>query len=93
MSSECRLPAGTNVTDLILCEAPNDANICEEDTDLEGVFVNNTSTDCDLANTNFADQCLKCADLAIFHTGGNGPQEDASIDLIGNTTRQRIYYL
>ena len=75
---EFKVPTGINVTDLILCEAPNDANICEEGTDLEGVFVNNTSTDCDLANTNFADQCLKCADLAISKAG-NGPQEEASI--------------
>ena len=45
---------------------------------LEGVFVNNTSTDCDLSNTNFADQRLKCADLAII-LGGNGPQEEAVI--------------
>ena len=52
---------------------------------MEGVFVNNTSTDCDLANTNFANQCLKCADLSII-LAGNGPQVDASLDLIGNTT-------
>ena len=53
--------------------------------DLEGVFVNNTSTDCDITNSNFPDQCLKCADLAIFQ-GGNGPQVDASSNMIGNTT-------
>src|SRR5215208_4176288 len=71
---------GANVTDVRLCQAPNNANICAQGTDLPGVFVNNTSTDCDINNTNFPDQCIKCADLAILQAG-NGPQSTASVAL------------
>ena len=40
-----------NVTNAALCEAPNDENICPELTELEGVYVNNTSDDCDVFAT------------------------------------------
>src|SRR5215211_7527115 len=40
--------AGANVTDLRLCEAPNDANICPAGTDLEGVYVTDPATECDI---------------------------------------------
>ena len=79
---------GAQVTDLRLCQAPTSPNICPTGTDLAGVFVNRTTTDCDfdVSITNNAEaQCIKCADLAIFQ-GGNAPQVDASSDLIGNTT-------
>jgi hypothetical protein len=49
-------PAGTNnagaiVTDLILCQAPNNLNRCPANTDLEGVYVNNIGTDCNILAT------------------------------------------
>src|SRR5215211_9515158 len=43
--------AGANVTDLRLCEAPNDANICPAGTDLEGVYVTDPTTECDIFAT------------------------------------------
>ena len=42
---------GKNVTDPLLCEAPNDANVCPALTDLEGVYANNTDTDCNIFAT------------------------------------------
>ena len=36
------------VTDAQLCQAPNDANKCADDTDLPGVYVMDTETQCDL---------------------------------------------
>ena len=36
------------VTDAQLCQAPNDANKCADDTDLLGVYVMDTETQCDL---------------------------------------------
>jgi hypothetical protein len=48
---EC--PAGTEnagalTTDLDFCDAPGDANICGPTTDLAGVYVANTATDCNI---------------------------------------------
>jgi hypothetical protein len=65
---------GAVVTDPTLCQAPNDANICGEGEDLEGVFVNNTATDCtvDVSLTDNAEaQCIKCGDLAVFSATGS----------------------
>ena len=83
--ADSNLP-GANVTDLRLCDAPNDANICPDETDLGGVYVNNTATDCDLDIPLAEDleiQCIKCADLAAGSSGGGQQPENA---LIGNTT-------
>jgi hypothetical protein len=78
---------GLNVTALPLCEAPNNDNICGEDTALAGVFVNDTSTDCDLDAPITAEaQCIKCADLAIVLGLGQDDQRDAAAALIGNST-------
>ena len=41
---------GAIVTDIRLCQAPNDANKCPAETDLEGVYVNDITTDCDLSS-------------------------------------------
>ncbi|MGD1836708.1 MAG: hypothetical protein ACPKPY_01455 [Nitrososphaeraceae archaeon] len=38
--------AGAVVTDLLLCQAPNDENKCPAETDLEGVYVMDTASDC-----------------------------------------------
>jgi hypothetical protein len=43
--------AGAVVTDLDLCEAPNDNNICGPTTDLAGVYVENNPEDCDIFET------------------------------------------
>jgi hypothetical protein len=43
--------AGAVVTDLDLCEAPNDNNICGPTTDLAGVYVDDPDTDCDIFET------------------------------------------
>jgi len=70
--------------------------LCPAGTDLEGVFVNNTSTDCSVSislTTNPEAQCIKCADLAVFQAlsvSGSGanqnfPQREASADLIAAT--------
>jgi hypothetical protein len=79
--------AGALVTDLRLCEAPNDDNICPEGTDLEGVYVKDPTSDCDIDSPDIptsADlQCLKCADLAAISAGGTKQLADA---LIGSTT-------
>ena len=76
---------GAFVTDLRLCEAPNDDNICPEDTDLEGVYVNNVPADCDLTSgtTNSQAICLKCADLAAL---SGGAQDQTATALSGSTT-------
>jgi hypothetical protein len=76
-----------------LCEAPTNPNICPTGTDLAGVFVNRTTTDCDFdvtLTTNLEAQCLKCADLAGdafigMGTTANAPAQTATA-LIGNTT-------
>ena len=86
---------GANVTDLRLCEAPTSPSICPADTDLAGVFVNRTTTDCDFdvsITTNLEAQCLKCADLAALQasttvpTTANPAQQQAAQDLVGNST-------
>ena len=78
---------GLNVTALPLCEAPNNANICGIGTDLEGVFVNNTSTDCDLDVPITPEaQCIKCADLASDSGNSQQDQNDVAEVLIGNNT-------
>ncbi|MGD1839005.1 MAG: hypothetical protein ACPKPY_13230, partial [Nitrososphaeraceae archaeon] len=40
--------AGAVVTDFLLCQAPNDANKCAENTDLPGVYVMNPETQCNI---------------------------------------------
>jgi len=80
---------GALVTDLALCEAPNTANICPDTTDLAGVYVNSTATDCDISiATNPQAQCIKCADLAALGASdivptGNDAELQASRELIG----------
>jgi hypothetical protein len=39
---------GAMVTDLLLCQAPNDANKCPMGTDLEGVYVMTPESDCNI---------------------------------------------
>ena len=42
-----------------------EVELCPSDTDLAGVFVNDTATDCGFSiSANAEAQCLKCADLA-----------------------------
>ncbi|MGD1837220.1 MAG: FG-GAP-like repeat-containing protein, partial [Nitrososphaeraceae archaeon] len=43
--------AGAVVTDLLLCQAPNDANKCPAETDLQGVYVMDTASDCNIFAT------------------------------------------
>jgi hypothetical protein len=67
-----------------LCEAPNNANICEEGTDLEGSFVNSTATDCDFdvdvsITNNTEAQCLKCGDLSVFSASGSAGGPNPSL--------------
>ena len=45
------LGEGANVTNLGLCQAPNDDNLCPADTDLENVYVDNPPDDCDIFAT------------------------------------------
>jgi hypothetical protein len=72
-----------------LCEAPTSPSICPANTDLAGVFVNRTTTDCDFdvsITTNLESQCLKCADLSgLAGTTGQTPSQVANA-LIGNAT-------
>ena len=42
---------GAVVTDPLLCQAPNDDNKCPADTDLEGVYVMDTASDCNIFAT------------------------------------------
>jgi hypothetical protein len=84
---------GAQVTDARLCQAPTSPNICPPNTDLAGVFVNRTSTDCNVPiTTNREAQCLKCADLAALQASltqpntANPAQQQAAQDLIGNST-------
>jgi hypothetical protein len=65
------------VADAQLCNlSVPEVELCPADTDLPGVFVNNTETDCNLSNidanitTDTEAQCLKCADLAALFAGG-----------------------
>ena len=80
---------GAQVTDERLCEAPTSPSICPTGTDLAGVFVNRTTTDCDFdvsITTNLESQCLKCADLSgLAGTSGMTPSQVANA-LIGNAT-------
>jgi hypothetical protein len=80
---------GAQVTDERLCEAPTSPSICPTGTDLAGVFVNRTTTDCDFdvsITTNLESQCLKCADLSgLAGTTGQTPSQVANA-LIGNAT-------
>jgi hypothetical protein len=64
------------VADAQLCNlSVPEVELCPADTELPGVFVNNTETDCNLANidanitTDTEAQCLKCADLAALNAG------------------------
>ena len=50
--------AGANVTDLRLCQATNDANLCPALTDLEGVYVEDPTTDCNIFATCLAESPL-----------------------------------
>jgi hypothetical protein len=81
---------GAQVTNLTLCEAPTSPNICGETTDLPGVFVNNTATECEFSiSANTEAQCLKCADLAALRASTTAPsgqpaQFQAAVDLIGD---------
>jgi hypothetical protein len=86
---------GAQVTDERLCEAPTSPSICPAGTDLAGVFVNRTTTDCDFdvsITTNLEAQCLKCADLAALQASttvpnvNNPAQQQAAQDLVGNST-------
>ena len=43
--------AGALITDPVLYEAPNDDNICPAGTDLEGVYVTDPTTDCNIFAT------------------------------------------
>jgi hypothetical protein len=45
------LGEGANVTDLLLCQAPNDDNLCPADTELAGVYVDNPPADCNVFAT------------------------------------------
>ena len=68
------LPPGqtVEVADTMLCDLTvPEAELCPATTELGGVFVNNTATDCgvDIAK-NAEAQCLKCGDLAIFAANG-----------------------
>ena len=83
------------VADAQLCNlSVPEVELCPADTDLAGVFVNDTDTDCELALTDNAEaQCLKCADLAALqgvalalNSPGQDAQVQASIDLVGNST-------
>src|SRR6187200_2979589 len=79
---------GAQVTDVRLCEAPTSPSICPTGTDLAGVFVNRTTTDCTFdvsITTNLEAQCIKCADLAGTATGGGTGTQVANA-LIGNST-------
>jgi len=102
-------PGGTNnagalVTNTTLCEAPNNDNICPLNTDLEGAFVDDPATDCDVEvdvsiATNPQAQCIKCADLSVYqalNTVGAGPgqsfpQREASTDLIGTVGGENVF--
>jgi hypothetical protein len=76
---------GANVTDERLCEAPTSPSICPRGTDLAGVFVNRTTTDCDLGRidanitTDTEAQCLKCADFSIWF-GDNANEEEQAVN-------------
>ena len=85
------------VADAQLCElSVPEVELCPDDTDLEGVFVNDTDTDCELSiSANPEAQCLKCADLAALQASqlkspppptpiGQNAQLQASVDLIGD---------
>jgi hypothetical protein len=83
------------VADAQLCNlSVPEVELCPADTDLAGVFVNDTDTDCELAISENAEaQCLKCADLAALqgvalalNNPGQDAQVQASIDLVGNRT-------
>ena len=50
--------AGALVTNATLCEAPNDDNICPALTDLEGVYVEDPTTDCNIFATCLAESPL-----------------------------------
>ena len=81
---------GAQVTDERLCEAPTSPSICPTGTDLAGVFVNRTTTDCDFdvsITTNLEAQCLKCGDLAVFAATPNlAAIQTAAGQLRGSTT-------
>ena len=85
---------GASVTDERLCEAPTSPSICPTGTDLAGVFVNRTTTDCDFdvsISTDLEAQCIKCADLtgliAVPASGGASPTPSQVANaLIGNAT-------
>jgi hypothetical protein len=69
------------VADPQLCELTvPQVELCADDTDLEGVFVNNNATDCNVdvavsITNNTQAQCLKCGDLSVFAaSGGNAGQ-------------------
>jgi hypothetical protein len=51
---------GALVTDPLLCQAPNDNNICGDGTDLEGVYVTDPTTQCNIFAT-----CLANSPLGI----------------------------
>ena len=89
--------AGALVTNATLCEAPNDDNICPALTDLEGVYVEDPTTDCNLSpadisiGTNPQVQCLKCADLAAFFGGNNAGQQQGFANLLIGSTTTNIF--
>ncbi|MGD1838895.1 MAG: hypothetical protein ACPKPY_12670, partial [Nitrososphaeraceae archaeon] len=59
---------GAVVTDDDLCQAPNDNNKCPQNTDLAGVFVMNTDTDCDIYETcpvNTLQEGIQVSDLEL----------------------------
>jgi hypothetical protein len=82
------------VADAQLCNlSVPEVELCPVNTDLAGVFVNDTDTDCGLSiSANDEAQCLKCADLAALQasttvpTPNNAAQQQAAQDLIGNLT-------
>jgi hypothetical protein len=90
---------GAQVTDPRLCQAPTTPNICGPGTDLAGVYVNRTTTDCDLVDidanitTDTEAQCIKCADLAIWFGDDDAEErEEAAAGMIGaNTAARNIF--
>ena len=59
---------GAIVTDELLCQAPNSENKCPTNTDLDGVYVMDTTTDCNIYETcpqNSLQAGIQVSDLAL----------------------------
>ena len=73
-----------------MCGAPiGPNNICGGGTDLAGVFVNNTATQCNLGDidanitTDTEAQCLKCADFSVWFGDNAGDSQSAVNGMMG----------